>query len=91
MMKKTSRQLERYFKGVSCYRRIEILDFLDRNPGSTLDEIARGLKANFKTVGDHTKRLYHAGLINKKSLGKGVAHGLSPYGKKIHKFLSVFE
>lgn len=90
-MKKTPKQLERYFKGVSCHRRIEILDLLSKNNGVTLDEIAEQLKANLKTIHEHTKRLYQAGLINKKYIGRGVAHSLSPYGKKIHKFLSDFE
>lgn len=90
VMQKSPRQLERYFKGVSCYRRIEILNLLSKG-ALTLDEIARALKANMKTVHDHTKRLYQAGLINKKYINKGVAHSLSPYGKKIHKFISTFE
>lgn len=90
-MKKTPKQLERYFKGVSCYRRIEILEFIHKNDGATLDNIAEGLDANFKTIHEHTKRLKDAGLINKSYSGRAVAHSLSPYGKKIHKFLSDFE
>lgn len=90
-MKKTYKQLERYFKGVSCHRRIEILDFLSKNDGMTLDEIAKALNANFKTIHEHTKRLREAGLINKKYVGRAVAHSLSPYGKKIYKFLAKFE
>ncbi len=90
-MKKKPKQLERYFKGVSCHRRIEILDFLSENQGATLDEITDSLKANIKTIHEHTKRLYQAGLINKKYIGRGVAHSLSPYGRRIHKFISNFE
>lgn len=90
-MKKTPRQLERYFKGVSCHRRIAILDFLAKNSGATLDEITKALKVNFKTTHEHTKRLFQAGLVNKKYIGKGVAHSLSPYGRRIHEFLSNFE
>jgi len=90
-MKKTPKQLERYFKGIACHRRIEILDLISKNDGITLNEIADTLKRNFKTTHEHTKRLYQAGLINKKYIGRGVAHSLSPYGKKIHKFLSNFE
>jgi DNA-binding transcriptional ArsR family regulator len=90
-MKKTPKQLERYFKGISCHRRIEILDFLSKNNGATLDEIASALKANFKTIHEHTKRLYQAGLINKNYKGRAVAHSLSLYGQKIHKFISNFK
>lgn len=66
------------------------MDLLSKNE-LTLDEIARELEANMKTVHEHTKRLYQAGLINKKHIGRGVAHSLSPYGRKIYKFLSSFE
>lgn len=90
-MKKSPKQLERHFKGVSCYRRIEILDFISKNEGATLDAIAEGLNANFKTIHEHTKRLKEAGLINKAYSGRAVAHSLSPYGRTIHKFLTEFE
>jgi len=90
-MKKTAKQLERYCKGVSCFRRIEILDYIYRYEGAPLDAIARGVNANFKTTHEHTKRLREAGLINKNYVGRAVAHSLSPYGRKIHKFLSDFE
>jgi len=90
-MKKTPKQLERYIKGISCHRRIEILDFLSKNDGATLDEIANTLDVNLKTIHEHAKRLYQAGLINKRYVGRGVAHSLSPYGKKIHDFISKFE
>jgi predicted transcriptional regulator len=90
-MKKTPKQLERYFKGISYHRRIAILDFLSKNEGATLDEITGNLKTNMKTIHEHTKRLHQAGLINKKYIGRGVAHSLSPYGKKIYYFISNFK
>lgn len=90
-MIKSPRQLERYFKGISNHRRIEILDLLYRSPGASLEEIAKTLDANIKTISEHTRRLREAGLINKHYVGKLVAHELSPYGKKIYKFLNTFE
>jgi DNA-binding MarR family transcriptional regulator len=90
-MHKTPKQLERYFKGVSNHRRIQILDLLYRSPGASLEEIARTLDANLKTISEHTRRLQLAGLINKKYVGNMVSHELSPYGKKMLRFLNSFE
>lgn len=90
-MKKTAKQLERYFKGISSHRRIEILNFISKNKGATLDDIAKALKTNFKTTHEHTKRLREAGLLNKRYVGRAVAHSLSPYGEKIFKFISNFD
>lgn len=87
---KTSKQLERHFKGISNHRRIDILLILKDSDGMTLDNIADELKCNLKTVSGHTLRLVQAGLINKKYKGRSVAHSLSPYGKKIVNFIKIF-
>jgi DNA-binding transcriptional ArsR family regulator len=91
MLKKSPKSLERYFKGISNHRRIQILDLLKTSPGISLDEMSVTLKANMKTIAEHTKRLQGAGLIYKHYEGKRVAHELSPYGEKIHKFIADFE
>jgi len=90
-MFKTPKQLERHFKGVSNHRRIQILDLLYRNPALSLMEISKSLKANKKTISEHTRRLQAAGLINKHYEGKKVLHELSPYGERIYKFLATFK
>ena len=90
-MYKTPKQLERYFKGVSNHRRIQILDLIHKNPGITVDGISSELKCNFKTISAHTHRLVQSGLVNKKYRGNEVTHKLSPYGKKVHEFLSTFK
>ena len=83
--------MERHLKGISNHRRIQILLFLAQNEKATLEEIFSALKANQKTVGEHTRRLYVAGLVNKKYRGKFVEHSLSPYGRMFVKFLNSFQ
>lgn len=87
---KTAKQVERHLKGVANHYRIEILLLISDRNGITLDEIVSALKANQKTIGEHTRRLYSAGLIQKKYRGNFVEHSLSPYGKKIVSFLKSF-
>lgn len=90
-MTKKPKQLERYFKGASCARRIEILLLLEKQDGLMLEEISEILSANFKTIHEHVKRLYHAGLLNKTKIGRGVSHSLSPYGKEFVRFMKKFK
>ena len=85
---KTSRQLERHFKGVASHWRIDILRVVARRPGITLDEINDQLRGNFKTISEHAKKLTGAGLINKEYMGRAVKHELSPYGSKFLAFMS---
>lgn len=89
--KNTPVQMERNFKGVANHRRIEVLLLVSRQDNISLNEIAKALKCNFKTLSEHTKKLVHAGLLNKKHMGDGaVRHSLSPYGKKFVKFIESF-
>ncbi len=71
--------------------RIEILLLVAAREKLTLEEIVDSLGANNKTVGEHTRRLALAGLLNKKYRGKFVEHTLSPYGKIFVKFLHSFQ
>lgn len=77
-------------KGMSNHYRIEILLYIADNDGATLDNIVSAIGANEKTLGEHTRRLAVAGLVNKKYRGKFVEHTLSPYGKSFVKFLQSF-
>ncbi|MGB9743616.1 MAG: ArsR family transcriptional regulator [Minisyncoccales bacterium] len=88
---KTAKQMERHLKGVANHYRIEILLLIAEREGTTLEDIVRALGANEKTIGEHTRRLYQAGLINKKYRGKFVEHTLSPYGKTFVRFLRSFQ
>ena len=87
---KNSKQLERHFKGVANYRRIDILSLIAKSEGITVDEIAGELRMNFKTASEHTRRLVQAGLIRKSYRGRAVAHALSPYGRTFHRFIITF-
>ncbi len=88
---KSSKQMERHIKGVANHRRIDILFTIAKNEGITVHEIADTLKCNFKTISEHTRRLAQAGLVDKKYQSQSVTHSLSPYGKVLHKFLTVFQ
>jgi DNA-binding MarR family transcriptional regulator len=87
---KTSKQLERHFKGIANSKRIDILLLVSANPSITLIEITERLKTNTKTTAEHTRRLVDAGLLNKKYNGHTVEHTISPYGKKIVEIILNF-
>jgi len=87
---KTSRQLERHFKGIANHRRIDILLLINEESGITLDGICEVLDCNIKTISGHTAKLVQAGLVNKRYMNKSVAHSLSPYGQTILKFILTF-
>ena len=87
---KTAKQLERYFKGAANHRRLEILFLVNKRNGLTLEKIAETLNCNIKTISEHTRRLVHAGLLNKKYQGREVAHSLSPYGERVINFTDKF-
>ncbi len=87
---KTSKQLERHFKGIANHRRIDILFLVKENEGIILEAIAERLQGNFKTIAVHTQRLVQAGLLNKTYQGREVAHSLSPYGHKLAAFIKTF-
>lgn len=88
---KTAKQMERHLKGISNHYRIAILLLIAEQEKITLDEIVETLKANQKTICEHTRRLYIAGLVNKKYRGTFVEHSLSPYGKRFVRFLRAFQ
>jgi DNA-binding transcriptional ArsR family regulator len=88
---KTAKQMERHLKGMANHYRIEILFLIAKHKIITLEGIVDAIGANQKTLGEHTRRLYQAGLINKNYRGKFVEHTLSPYGKTFVNFLKSFQ
>lgn len=84
-------QLERHVKGFANRRRIQIMLLLDQTPDLSLVEIAEKLKANFKTIAEHTHRLQTAGLIKKGIKSNIVAHRLTERGRTILDFLKKLE
>ena len=83
--------MERHLKGMANHYRIEMLFLIAERDGITLESIAKALDASEKTIGEHTRRLYRAGLVNKKYRGRFVEHTLSPYGKTFVRFLRSFQ
>ena len=88
---KTAKQMERHLKGIANHYRIEILMLIAEREKVTLEDIVKIIDANEKTIGEHTRRLFQAGLINKKYRGRFVEHSLSPYGKTFVSFLKSFQ
>jgi len=88
---KTPKQMERHLKGISNHYRIAIILLIDKNKNITLEGIVGSLKANQKTISEHTRRLMSAGLIEKSYSGNYVEHRLSPYGKKFVSFLKSLQ
>lgn len=87
---KNSKQIERHFKGMANHNRVDILFLVSAKPDITLEGIAEELGKNFKTISEHTRRLVHAGLLDKQYRGRNVTHSLSPYGEKFVKFVKYF-
>jgi len=83
--------MERHFKGIANHYRIEILLVIANHEGITLEDIIELVGGNEKTVGEHARRLFTAGLLNKKYRGKFVEHFLSPYGKIFIRFIKSFQ
>jgi len=83
--------MERHLKGMANHYRIEILMLIAEREKVTLEDIVKIIDANEKTIGEHTRRLFQAGLINKKYRGRFVEHSLSPYGKTFVSFLKSFQ
>ena len=88
---KSAKQIERHLKGVANHYRVEILLLIAGHNGITLEGISEALDANEKTIGEHARRLYAAGLMNKKYRGKFVEHTLSPYGRLFVRFIQSFQ
>ena len=87
---KSSKQLERHFKGVANHRRIQILSIIAAMPHITLEQISGELNCNLKTISEHTRRLVAAGLVTKRYRGRKVEHDLSLFGIKIFTILKTF-
>ena len=87
---KSARKLERHFKGVANHRRISMLLLIARRPEITQEDIVEELKGNQKTISEHIRRLYLAGLIDKRYAGRALQHTLTPYGKLFVDFMRTF-
>ena len=85
------RELEKIVKGFSNHRRIQILELIYNTPDLSLIDISTKLKVNFKTVGEHVRKLTISGLVEKRNQGSAVRHKVSKRGKSILMFLRTLE
>ena len=90
-MTRGTRQLERIVRGFSNHRRIQMLQTLDATPDLDLLGLARACGVNWKTAGEHARRLAAAGLILTRSKGRSTLHAVSPRGKTALAFLRAVE
>ncbi len=88
---KTTKQMERHFKGIANHWRLDVLLLLEKKDNLSLEKIAKEVDANFQTMAEHVRRLHQAGLVDKTYHGREVHHSLSPYGKKMVSFITVFK
>ena len=88
---KNSKQIEKHLKGIANHRRIDILLLISDSRALTVDDIAKNLNCNFKTISGHTLKLVSAGLVDKNYSGRAILHSLSPYGKILANFINEFK
>jgi len=89
--KKTYNQLERFVRGFSNHRRIQIMELLKKEPELSVEEIAEELDVNMKTIAQHIKRLAMSGLVLKRCELHSVRHKLTKKGIQVLKFLRTLE
>ena len=87
----TPKQQEKIVKGFANHRRIQILSLLEVEPDLSLVDIADKLSVNFKTAGEHTRKLTIAGLIMKRYRGAAVEHAVTELGNHVLKFLRTLK
>jgi len=84
----TTRALEKYVRGFSCHRRIQIMEILnDSEAALSLTEIAIACGTSIKPACEHVQRLTASGLVGKTSKKRQVMHDLTPLGRKTLGFL----
>ena len=89
--KKRYRELEKILKGVASHRRVQIVDLLERKAELSVLEIADELSIDFRTAGEHLRKLVISGLVMKRHDGAAVRHALTSRGKYVLKFCRTLE
>jgi len=90
-MSLNTRNLEKIVKGFSNHRRIQLLFLLAEKPGLSVFDVAEETRCDFRTIGEHLRRLVISGLVTKKNDGKSVRHKVSDLGNNVLKFLRTLE
>ena len=81
------KNLENLIRSFANYRRIQIMEILGERPDLSLQEIAKAVEANLKTVSEHLRRLSTADMVVKNPMGRLVRHKLTDKGMKVLTFL----
>jgi DNA-binding transcriptional ArsR family regulator len=90
-MKNDRKTLERIVRGFSNHRRIEILALLRKSPKLSVQQVSEEVRADYRTIADHLRRLALAGLVAKRNQGPSVQHTLTDRGSRVLNFLSSLD
>ena len=85
------KKLERIVKGFANHRRLQILELLEKEPESSVQEISEKLKTEMKNISAHITKMAIAGLLMKRSDSKSIRHKLTKRGIVILKFVRMLE
>ena len=83
--------MERIVKGFANHRRLQILELLEKEPESSVQEISEKLKSEMKNISAHITKMAIAGLLMKRSDSKSIRHKLTKRGIVILKFVRMLE
>ncbi len=83
--------MERIVKGFANHRRLQILELLEKEPESSVQEISEKLKSEMKNISAHITKMAIAGLLMKRSDSKSIRHKLTKRGLVILKFVRMLE
>ena len=79
--------MQKITRGYSNFRRIRILDELEKQPNLSVNDIAECIDTNYKTTSDHVRKLVSAGLVDESYKGQFNVHSLSQRGNYVLMFL----
>lgn len=85
------KKIEKMVKAFANHRRIQILELLESDSNMTVDGISKRLEVGFFTISDHIRKLYDAGLVEKRYRGRFVLNSITKSGKKILSFCKMFK
>ncbi len=83
--------IDKVVKSFANNNRIITLYLLDKKPDLSLEDIAREVEIEYKTIASHVNKLAIGGLIIKKYHSHKVLHKLTSRGSKVLKFLRTLE
>lgn len=82
---------EKIVKGFANHYRIRVLELLETQQNLSLENIVTELRANYKTISVHVRKLDRAELIEKRYYANYVLHNITKRGLSILTFLRKLE